>query len=95
MKLVKTVKTVSTKMNNPWIQLDRLNRIRVKESIEYNAFWIVDALNQYGLMIQCDEDFKQPIREIKLNGIQIQLDQSSTPNKLILLLKKQKIGRFS
>ncbi len=82
-------------MNNPWIQLDRLNRIRVKESIEYNAFWIVDALNQYGLMIQCDEDFKQPIREIKLNGIQIQLDQSSTPNKLILLLKKQKIGRFS
>ncbi|WP_257009383.1 PD-(D/E)XK motif protein [Bacillus sp. 7884-1] len=77
-------------MNNPWLQLDRLSRIRVKESITYHAFWIVDALNQYGLMIQCDEDFKQPIREIKLNGIQIQLDQSSTPNKLILLLKDTK-----
>ncbi|MFJ7729617.1 PD-(D/E)XK motif protein [Neobacillus sp. NPDC097160] len=77
-------------MNNPWLQLDRLSRIRVKESIKYNAFWIVDAFNQYGLMIQCDEDFMQPIREIKLNGIQIQLDQSSTPNKLILLLKETK-----
>jgi predicted RNA-binding protein YlxR (DUF448 family) len=77
-------------MNNPWLQLDRLSRIRVKESIKYNAFWIVDALNQYGLMIQCDEDFMQPIREIRLNGIQIQLDQSSTPNKLILLLKETK-----
>ncbi len=84
------MKTVSTKMNNPWLQLDRLSRIRVKESIKYNAFWIVDAFNQYGLMIQCDEDFMQPIREIKLNGIQIQLDQSSTPNKLILLLKETK-----
>lgn len=81
---------LSTKINNPWLQLDRLSRIRVKESINYHAFWIVDALNQYGLMIQCNEDFKQPIREIKLNGIQIQLDQSSTPNKLILLLKDRK-----
>ncbi|PAE37550.1 hypothetical protein CHI06_20065 [Bacillus sp. 7884-1] len=87
---MKLVKRLSTKMNNPWLQLDRLSRIRVKESITYHAFWIVDALNQYGLMIQCDEDFKQPIREIKLNGIQIQLDQSSTPNKLILLLKDTK-----
>jgi hypothetical protein len=77
-------------MNNPWLKLDRLNRIRVKESMKYNAFWIVDALNQYGLMIQCDEDFKQPIRDIKLNGIQIQLDQTSTPNKLIILLKEMK-----
>jgi hypothetical protein len=84
------VKRLSTKINNPWLQLDRLSRIRVKESINYHAFWIVDALNQYGLMIQCNEDFKQPIREIKLNGIQIQLDQSSTPNKLILLLKDTK-----
>lgn len=82
------MKKLSTKINNPWLQLDRLSRIRVKESINYHAFWIVDALNQYGLMIQCDEDFKQPIREIKLNGIQIQLDQSSKPNKLILLLKE-------
>jgi hypothetical protein len=77
-------------MNNPWMQLERLSRIRVKDSIKYNVFWVVDALNQYGLMIQCDEDFKQPIREIKLNGIQVQLDQSSTPNKLILLLKETK-----
>ncbi|MEH7126210.1 PD-(D/E)XK motif protein [Bacillus sp. JJ1773] len=77
-------------MNNPWLQLDRLSRIRVKETIKYNAFWIVDAFNQYGLMMQCDEDFIQPIREIKLNGMQIQLDQSSSPNKLILLLKESK-----
>lgn len=84
------MKRLSTKINNPWLQLDRLSRIRVKESINYHAFWIVDALNQYGLMIQCNEDFKQPIREIKLNGIQIQLDQSSTPNKLIILLKDTK-----
>lgn len=86
MKLVKTV----TMMNNPWLKLDRLNRIRVKESLTYDVFWIVDALNQYGLMIQCDKDFIQPKRELKLNGIQIQLDNSSTPNKLILLLKETK-----
>ncbi|WP_335490440.1 PD-(D/E)XK motif protein [Bacillus sp. JJ1773] len=84
------MKTVTMMMNNPWLQLDRLSRIRVKETIKYNAFWIVDAFNQYGLMMQCDEDFIQPIREIKLNGMQIQLDQSSSPNKLILLLKESK-----
>ncbi|WNS73681.1 PD-(D/E)XK motif protein [Bacillus sp. DTU_2020_1000418_1_SI_GHA_SEK_038] len=84
------MKTVTMMMNNPWLQLDRLSRIRVKETIKYNAFWIVDAFNKYGLMMQCDEDFIQPIREIKLNGIQIQLDQSSSPNKLILLLKESK-----
>ncbi|MGG1482784.1 PD-(D/E)XK motif protein [Peribacillus castrilensis] len=90
MKMVNMVKTLSSTKNNPWLNLDRLSRIRVKESIKYNAFWIVDALNQYGLMIQCDEDFMAPIREIKLSGIQIQLDHTSAPNKLILLLKEQK-----
>ncbi|WP_246010316.1 PD-(D/E)XK motif protein [Bacillus yapensis] len=77
-------------MNNPWLQLEQLSRIRVKESIKYDAFWIVDSYNRYGLMIKCDEDFDHTIREIKLNGIQIQLDQSSSPNKLILLLKETK-----
>ncbi|MED1122083.1 PD-(D/E)XK motif protein [Bacillus atrophaeus] len=86
---MKLVKIVTTK-NNPWLQLNRLNRIRVKESLTYDVFWIVDALNQYGLMIQCDKDFIQPKRELKLNGIHIQLDNSSKPNKLILLLKEMK-----
>ncbi|WP_303984888.1 PD-(D/E)XK motif protein [Niallia circulans] len=85
----KLVKTLSI-MNNPWLGLEQLNRRRVKESINYNAFWIVDALNRYGLMIQCDEDFIKPIRKIKLNGIEIQLDNTATPNKLILLLKDMK-----
>lgn len=82
--------TIVTMMNNPWLGLDRLNKIRVKESIKYNIFWVVDALNQYGLMIQCDEDFIQPRREIKLKGIEIRLDHTSTPNLLILLLKERK-----
>jgi len=82
----KSVKILSI-TNNPWLGLEQLSRRRVKDSINYNAFWVVDALNHYGLMIQCDEDFIQPIREIKLNGIKIQLDNTSTPNKLILLLK--------
>ncbi|MBY0155559.1 PD-(D/E)XK motif protein [Cytobacillus firmus] len=86
MKMVTKVTT----MNNPWLGLDRLNKIRVKESIKYNVFWIKDALNQYGLMIQCDKDFVQPKREIKLKGIEIKLDNTSTPNQLILLLKEMK-----
>jgi hypothetical protein len=82
------VKTMST-MINPWINLDPLSRIRVKKRINlnYNAFWIVDALNKYGLMIQFDKDVILPKKAIKLNGIQIQLDHTSVPNKLILLLK--------
>jgi hypothetical protein len=85
------VKMLSMKIN-PWINLDPLSMIRVKETINfnYNAFWIVDALNQYGLMIQFDKDFIPPKRAIKLNGIQIQLDHTSAPNKLILLLKDMK-----
>lgn len=86
MKLVTKLAT----MNNPWLGLDRLNKIRVRESIKHNAFWIMDALNQYGLIIQCDEDFIQPRREIKLKGIEIKLDNSSTPNQLILLLKEMR-----
>lgn len=34
MKLVRTLST----MNNPWLGLDQLSKIRVKESIKYNAF---------------------------------------------------------
>ncbi|VXC02585.1 conserved hypothetical protein [Bacillus mycoides] len=86
MKLVRTLSI----MNNPWLGLDQLSKIRVKESIKYNAFWIMDALGQYGLMIQCNEDFIQPKREIKLKGIQIKIDNTSTPNHLILLLKDLK-----
>lgn len=78
---------IVTTMNNPWLGLDRLSKIRVKESIKYNVFWIKDALGQYGLMIQCDKDFVQPKQEIKLKGIDIKLDHTSTPNQLILLLK--------
>ena len=85
------MKKLSTKIN-PWINLDRLSRIRVKESINFNysAYWVVDALNQYGLMIQFDKDFIPPKKPIKLNGIQLQLDHTSSPNKLILLLKDVK-----
>lgn len=83
MKLVRTLST----MNNPWLGLDQLSKIRVKESIKYNAFWIMDVLGQYGLMIQCNDNFIQPKREIKLKGIQIKIDNTSTPNHLILLLK--------
>lgn len=80
------MRTLST-MNNPWLGLDQLSKIRVKESIKYNAFWIMDVLGQYGLMIQCNDNFIQPKREIKLKGIQIKIDNTSTPNHLILLLK--------
>ncbi|MFD1636235.1 PD-(D/E)XK motif protein [Evansella tamaricis] len=75
-------------MNNPWADLNYLNKIRVKESIKYNVFWIKDSLNKYGLLIQCDEDFILPKREFKLKGIEIKLDNTSTPNQLILLLKE-------
>lgn len=74
-------------LNNPWLKLDSLNKIRVKESKAYNVFWIKDALNQYGLMIQCDKDFVPPKQEIKLQGIEIKIDNTSTPNQLILILK--------
>ncbi|CAM4047719.1 hypothetical protein BAQ48_00710 [Bacillus luti] len=87
---MKLVKMLSMKKNNPWLQLERLSRIRVKESIKYDVFWIKDALNQYGLMIQCDEDFVQPKQEIKLKGVQIKVDNTLKPNQLILLLKEMK-----
>ncbi|MDE5052479.1 PD-(D/E)XK motif protein [Niallia taxi] len=73
--------------NNPWLGLDRLSRLRVKELIKYNAFWIVDSFNHYGLMIQCDKNFSQADMRIKLKGIDIKLDDSFEPNQLILLLK--------
>ncbi|WNB90934.1 PD-(D/E)XK motif protein [Bacillus sp. NEB1478] len=85
MKLVK----ILTMMNNPWFGLSTLSKIRIKDSINYNVFWIVDALNQYGLMIQCDEDFIYP-KEIKLKGIQIKVDNTTAPNQLILILKEMK-----
>ncbi|OCA86013.1 hypothetical protein A8F94_14310 [Bacillus sp. FJAT-27225] len=77
-------------MNNPWQGLDRLNKIRVRENIKYDVFWIIDANNQYGLMIQCDKDFTRSIRNFRLKGIDIKLDNSSIPNQLILILKEMK-----
>ncbi|WP_231495877.1 PD-(D/E)XK motif protein [Paucisalibacillus sp. EB02] len=79
-----------TTLINPWVNLDRLSRIRVKDNISYDAFWIMDIKNQYGLMLQCDENFILPNREIKLNGIQIEIDNTTNPNKLILLLNDKK-----
>ena len=61
---------IVTMTNNPWSGLDALNRIRVKESIKYNAFWVTDAKNIMDFIIQCDKDFKQT-REIKLKGMEI------------------------
>ncbi|WP_231579082.1 PD-(D/E)XK motif protein [Rossellomorea marisflavi] len=74
--------------DNPWTSLEPLKMRRVNEDINenYNAFWITDALGQYGLMIQFDKNISPSPKTIKLNGVQIKLDNSSNPNKLILLL---------
>ncbi|MGD7048822.1 PD-(D/E)XK motif protein [Rossellomorea marisflavi] len=74
--------------DNPWISLDPLKMRRVNEEINenYNAFWIADVLGQYGLMIQFDKNISPSPKTIKLNGVQIKIDNSSNPNKLILLL---------
>lgn len=71
--------------SNPWIDLENLSKRRVKATLDYNVFWIVDASNKYGLMIQFDQNFI-PKHEIKLKGIEIKWDNSTNPNKLIMLL---------
>jgi hypothetical protein len=88
---MKLVKILITK-NNPWINLDPLKMRRVKDAIDvnYNAFWVVDALGQYGLMIQFDKDISPSRKAIKLTGVQVKLDNSTAPNKLILLLNDNK-----
>ncbi|WP_461611215.1 PD-(D/E)XK motif protein [Cytobacillus kochii] len=77
-------------MINPWEELTQLSRIRVKAAMQYNAFWVMDARNRYGLIIQCDKDFHKSSKEFDLKGIQIELDYTSDPNQLILLLKDSK-----
>lgn len=79
---------MTTIMNNPWESLDTLSKLRI-DAGDYSAFWIMDSLNRYGLMIQCDKDFIKPKKEIKLKGIKLQLDFTTKPNKLILILREK------
>ena len=46
----------------------------------------MDVLGQYGLMIQCNDNFIQPKRN-QVERDSDKIDNTSTPNHLILLLK--------
>lgn len=71
---------------NPWQSLTSLTQLRVKGVSEHSIYWIADILGRYGLMIQCKESSFTEEHLIKLKGIQVELDTTTSPNKLILLL---------
>lgn len=73
-------------MSNPWRELTTLTQRRVKDVQQHRIYWIADATNRYGLMIQCKEISFTEEHLVKLKGIQIELDTTTAPNKLILLL---------
>lgn len=73
-------------MNNPWEGLEPLTQKRVSNVNEYTIHWIVDFRSRVGLMIQCNESSFSEEHLIDLKGIQIELDTTCNPNKLILLL---------
>lgn len=72
--------------NNPWQGLTSLTQLRVKGVSKHSIYWIADILSRYGLMIQCKESSFTEEHLIKLKGIQVELDTTTSPNKLILLL---------
>lgn len=76
-------------MSNPWENLTRLTKYRVKDVNVHLAFWIVDGKNRVGLMIQGNESSFTEDHLITLKGIDVILDTTSAPNKLILLLNSR------
>ncbi|MEK4228189.1 PD-(D/E)XK motif protein [Solibacillus sp. FSL H8-0538] len=73
-------------MSNPWEKLTPLTQNRVKNIHQHVIHWVADANNRVGLMIQCKESSFTEDHLIKLKGIQVELDKTSSPNKLILIL---------
>ena len=74
-------------MNNPWENLSRLTQIRINNITNHNLFWFKDALDKYGLLIQCKDGSFSESHIINLKGIQIEIDQEENPNKLLLILR--------
>lgn len=73
-------------MNNPWAGLTPLTQRRAVNVNRHAIHWIVDFKGRVGLIIQCNESSFTEEHLIDLKGIQIELDTTYTPNKLILLL---------
>lgn len=73
-------------MSNPWNRLTPLTQYRVHNVHQHVIHWVADAKNRAGLMIQCKVSSFTEEHLIKLKGIQVELDISFSPNKLILLL---------
>ena len=76
-------------MTNPWENLTRLTKYRVKDVHVHLAHWIVDGKGRVGLMIQGNESSFAEEHLITLKGIDVILDTTSAPNKLILLLNNR------
>ncbi|MDW0111138.1 PD-(D/E)XK motif protein [Sporosarcina aquimarina] len=76
-------------MNNPWKDLSRLTQIRVADTSNHNLYWFKDAFDSFGLLIQCRTGTFTESHSITLKGIQIEIDNSVEPSKLLLILKDQ------
>lgn len=76
-------------MSNPWEGLTPLTQKRVKGVHKHSIYWISDVIYRYGIMIQCKESSFSEQHLIKLKGIQVELDTTISPNKLILLLNEK------
>ena len=76
-------------MNNPWNTLSRLTQIRIANATNHNLYWFKDAFDNYGLLIQCKEGSFSNSHSIPLKGIQIEIDHTEEPNKLLLILKNK------
>ncbi|WP_176527462.1 PD-(D/E)XK motif protein [Peribacillus butanolivorans] len=76
-------------MNNPWNNLSRLTQIRVANTTSHNLYWFKDVFENYGLLIQCKVGSFSDSHNIPLKGIQIEIDHTEEPNKLLLVLKNK------
>ncbi|WP_053073066.1 PD-(D/E)XK motif protein [Rossellomorea marisflavi] len=74
---------------NPWNKLTQLSQIRVAKTGTHNVHWIADGANNYGLMIQCRQGIFTNFHRVNLKGITIEIDETTFPNKLILILKNK------
>jgi hypothetical protein len=74
---------------NPWERLTKLSQLRVANVRYHNFYWVADVYNNYGLMIQCKEGIFSDSHVLKLKGMQIEIDETTTPNKLLLLLRNK------
>lgn len=74
---------------SPWEKLTPLTQKRVNNVHQHVIHWIMDASHRVGIMIRCKESSFTEGQLIQLKGIQVELDKTNSPNKLLLILNNR------